>query len=110
MHVATANGLHQAGGHIWFGRRHEQMNVVAHEYVGANGAAPIASRLFEPVEVAVVVLFGEKAGLAIDAALDDVQRGFSELDAGATGHVSGLKSQLMLTPLVLSRVGGRRVV
>jgi len=52
------------------------------------------------VEVAVVVLFGEKAGLAIDAALDDVQRGFGELDAGATGHVSGLESQLMLTPFV----------
>ena len=48
----------------------------------------------------MVVLFGEKAGLAIDAALDVVQRGFGELDAGATEHVSGLESQLMLTPFV----------
>lgn len=37
----------------------------------------------------MVVLFGEKAGLAIDAALDNVQRRFSELDAGAAGHGYG---------------------
>ena len=72
--------------------------MVGHQYVGVNGATVIASRFFQPMEVAVVVLFGEKAGLAVDAALDDVQRGFGELDAGATGHVSGLESQLMLTP------------
>ena len=57
----------------------------------AVALSPIVSRLFEPVEVAVVVLYGEKAGLAIDAALDDVQRCFGELDTGATWHVRGWK-------------------
>jgi hypothetical protein len=39
----------------------------------------------------VAVLYGEKAGLAIDAALDNVQRRFGVLDAGAAGHVRGWK-------------------
>jgi hypothetical protein len=34
----------------------------------------------------VIVLFGEKAGLAIDATLNNVQRYFSKLEAGAAGH------------------------
>ena len=103
LHVATTDGLHEARGGCGFSGGHQEVHVVGHEDVGVDGTAPIASRLFEPVEVAVVVLFSEKAGLAIDAALDDVQRGFGELDAGATGHVSGLENQLMLTPFVLVR-------
>ena len=51
-----------------------------------NGAAAIASRFFQPMEVTVVVLFGEKAGLAIDAALNDVQRNFGELETRAAWH------------------------
>ena len=37
------------------------------------------------MEVTVVILFGDKTRLAIDAALNDVQRNFCELEARATG-------------------------
>ena len=44
-------------------------------------------RLGEPVQVGVVILLGEKAGLAVVAALHDMQRNAIEMKAGATGHV-----------------------
>ena len=62
------------------------MNVVGHQCISVNGAAAIASRFFQPMELAVIVLFGEKARLAIDAALNDVQRHFSELETWAARH------------------------
>ena len=62
------------------------MNVIGHQGVRVNSAAAIASRFFQPMEVAVVVLFGKKARLAIDAALNDVQRHFSELETWAARH------------------------
>ena len=62
------------------------MNVVGHQCISVNGAAAIASRFFQPMELAVIVLFGEKARLAIDAARYDVQRHFSELDTWAARH------------------------
>jgi hypothetical protein len=55
-----------------------------------NGAAAIASRFLQPMKVTVVVLFGEKARLAIDATLNDVQRNFSELETWAARHGYGL--------------------
>ena len=48
------------------------MDMVGHQHIGVNRTAAIASRFFEAVEVALVVLLGKEAGLAIDAALDDV--------------------------------------
>ena len=45
------------------------------------------------MQLGVVTLFTEKAGLAIVAALDDVQRLAGEMDARAAGHgpsLSGL--------------------
>jgi hypothetical protein len=50
------------------------MNVIAHQWLGMYRAAASASRLFQPTDVAVAILFGEKTRLAIDAALNDVQR------------------------------------
>jgi hypothetical protein len=35
---------------------------------------PIASRFFQTMEVAVIILIGEKTGLAIDAALNNMLR------------------------------------
>jgi hypothetical protein len=55
------------------GRREQHMDVVGHQHIGVNGAAAIASRFFQPMEVTLVVLLGEEARLAIDAALNDVQ-------------------------------------
>jgi hypothetical protein len=48
------------------------VDVVGHEYVCVNDTVPIGSRFFQPVEVAVIVLLGKKAGLSIDAALNNV--------------------------------------
>ena len=63
------------------------MDVVGHQYVGMNCAATIASRLFQPMEIAVAIFIGEKTRLAIDAALNNVQRVISKTDSGATGHI-----------------------
>lgn len=67
------------------------VQIVSANWSLPTGTAPTANRLFDPIEVEVVVLFGEKAELAVDAALDDVQRGFGKLEAGATSHVRWLK-------------------
>ena len=79
------------------------MNVVGHQCISVNGAVVIASRFFQPMELAVIVLFGEKARLAIDAARYDVQRHFSELDTWAARHgcwLIGSEVKCLLTPLV----------
>lgn len=50
------------------------MNVICHQYIGVDGAVKIGSRFLQPLEVAVVILLGEKAGLSIDSALHEVLR------------------------------------
>jgi hypothetical protein len=62
------------------------MNMIGHQCVSVNGAATSASRLFQPMEIAVVIFIGEKTRLAVDAALNDVQRVVSEQNTGAAGH------------------------
>ncbi len=64
-----------------------------------NGAASIASCTFQPVEVAVIVLFGEKTGLAVYAAQKDAQRDFGELETSAARHdCSEMNMNAKLTP------------
>lgn len=53
------------------------------------------------MEVALKVLIGKEARLAIDAALDDVQRVIGNQDARAAGHFRYSEFQLTLTPLAL---------
>lgn len=60
--------------------------MVGHQHIGVNGTATSASRLLQPMEIAVVIFIGKKARLAVDTALNGVQRGVGEQDAGATGH------------------------
>jgi hypothetical protein len=50
------------------------VDVVGHEHIGVNDTVPIGSRLFQPVEVTVAILFGIKARLSIDSALDNMLR------------------------------------
>jgi hypothetical protein len=69
-------------------RREQQVYMIGHQHIGVDGAAAIASRLFEPMEVALIVLLGKEAWLAVDAALNDVQRVVGKQNAGATWHVS----------------------
>lgn len=51
------------------------------------------------MEVALIVLFGKEARLAIDAALDDVQRVIGNQDARTAGNFRFSDSQMTLTPL-----------
>jgi hypothetical protein len=62
------------------------MNMIGHQHVGMNGAVAIASRFFEPMEIAVIILIGKEAWLAIDPALYNVQRNFGQLETGTAGH------------------------
>ena len=51
-----------------------------------NGVVATASCFFQPMEVTVIVLFGQKARRVIDVALNDVQWYFSELETRAARH------------------------
>jgi hypothetical protein len=79
------------------------MNVVGHQRIGMYRAATSASRLFQPMEITVVILIGEKTRLAVDAALNNVQRVIGEKNARAAGHGYWLSSetQMSLTPMAL---------
>lgn len=86
LHVASPDGLHELGYASLGFRGHKQVNVVGHEDVGVDSAMPIGSRFFQPVEVAVVVLLSKKAGLSIDAALNNMLGYSGQFNARATGH------------------------
>ena len=86
LDVASAERLHELGGAFGGLRCDEQMDMVGHEGVGVDGAAPVGSRFLQPAEVAVAVLLGKEAGLAIDASLHEVLRNIGKLDARAAGH------------------------
>jgi len=56
------------------------------QHIGVHGAAELVGKLFQVVQVELVVLFGMKADGAIVASLDDVPRNAGEGKAGAAGH------------------------
>ena len=60
--------------------------MVGHQHVGMDRTAEIRSQLGQVVEIERVVLVGEEAGLAVVAALDQMQRYAGERDAGAARH------------------------
>jgi hypothetical protein len=51
-----------------------------------DGATISVSRFLQPMEVAVIVLFGEETRLSIDAALHKVLGQTGELDSWTAGH------------------------
>jgi hypothetical protein len=62
------------------------MGMVGHQRVGMQGATLLYQGLAEPVQVSMVVLFRKEAGLAVMAALHDVQRDAVQVDARAAGQ------------------------
>lgn len=83
------------------------MHVIGHQGVGVQGAAFFVQCLASPMQVGVVVLFGEEAGLTVVPSLHDVQRDFINVDAGAAGH--GLQPDALLRQVVLAlrhEIGG----
>jgi len=86
LHVTATYRLHQPAGALRRLRRNKEVNVVGHEHIGVDGTAIIGSRFLQPVEVTVIILFGEETRLPIDAALHEVLRQAGEFYSGATGH------------------------
>ena len=62
------------------------MNMVGHQHVSMNAATCLAGILGQPVEIKTVILVGEKAGLAVVATLNQVQRGVWQRKAWAARH------------------------
>lgn len=86
MHIALAQQLHQAPGGIRLMRRQQQMHMIRHQDVGMNRASGALRALLQLVEVISVVDIRKEAGLAVVAALDDVQGNVGEGDACAARH------------------------
>ena len=60
--------------------------MVGHQHVGVQ-LALVGDKCFaQPVEVTLVVLLTEEAGLAVVVALHNVQRDSAEMDAGTSRH------------------------
>ena len=70
------------------------MHVVGYERVGMNGAAVFVRALFEPVQVALVIVFAKEARRTVVPALYDVLRVSHQVYARAARH--GLCSQFRL--------------
>ena len=78
------------------------MHVVSHQNIGVDRATPVRRRLHQPVEVAVIILFGKEAGFPVDTALHDVLRYPGEFYAWAAWHGGFLMEKYSkLTPVVL---------
>jgi hypothetical protein len=72
--MAAAEAIHQARGPLGAGRRQQEVDVVGHQDVGVDRAADIGGDLREIVEIGAPIGIVEEAGLAIDAALQEMDR------------------------------------
>lgn len=52
--------------------RDQQMHMIGHQDIGMDQAAPPVRGLGKPAEIGAIVVVGEKDGLAVIAALDDM--------------------------------------
>jgi hypothetical protein len=50
------------------------MHMIGHEHIGVQGAVAFVQCFAQPMAVRRIVFFTEKTGVAIMAALNDVQR------------------------------------
>lgn len=89
-HVASAQGLHHAADAADSGRRHEQVHVVGHQYVGMDRAAFTPGDFIEIAQVASIIVGGEEARLAIVAALDHMLCDSGKIESGWARHVDVL--------------------
>ena len=72
--IAAAEAIHQSRGPLGAGRRQQEVDVVGHQDVGVDRAADIGGDLREIVEIGAPIGIIEEAGLAIDAALHEMDR------------------------------------
>ena len=78
--------LHEQSGTVGFCWREQQVYMIGHQHIGVHGAAELVGKLFQVLQVELVILFSMKADGAIVAALDDVPRNAGKGKAGAAGH------------------------
>jgi hypothetical protein len=85
------------------------MHVIGHEDISVKGAAGSAQRLAQPVEIGVVVVFGEEAWPAVVAALYDVQRDAGKVNARSARHdgIASGEPKLSATAAIMTGDGGK---
>ena len=91
--VLTADVLHHAAQGLMRLGRDEQVHMVGHQDIGMDLAAPAAGGLGEPPEIGPVVVVGEKDGLAVVTALDDVGGDAGKEEAGLARHWGGARGK-----------------
>jgi len=89
LNIALPQRLHQLPGATGRRRRQQQMDMVGHQHIGVDTALRLRRVLAQPAEITTGIVIGLEAGLAIVAALDEVQRDFSERESRAARHGRG---------------------
>ena len=64
------------------------MHVIRHQAPGVHCALETLSELLQMEEIARVILFGEKAGSPVIAALDNMDRNVGKHQTGAARHAT----------------------
>ena len=62
------------------------MHVVGHQHAGVDGATKLVGKLFEIVQLELIILFAPETNRAVIAALQAVPGNAGEGEAGAAGH------------------------
>jgi len=89
--VAPPQRLHEPGNAVWLVWADEQMHVVGHECVGMNSAAVFVGTLFEPMQVAVVIVFAKEGCRTVVPTLHDVLRVPNQIHADPWGSPHRLR-------------------
>jgi hypothetical protein len=84
--IAAAKAIHQPRGPLGAGRRQQEVDVVGHQDVGVDRATDIGGDLREIVEIGAPIGIVEEAGLAIDAALHEMDRHAGKHEARPARH------------------------
>lgn len=74
--------------------------MIGHQRIGVKLNALTGERLAQPMQVALIILFAEKAGLAIVTTLHDVQRQAIKVNTRAAGRLAQSIANKS-TPLIL---------
>lgn len=85
--VVPTQCLHQAADRASFCGRHQQMDVVGHQYIGMHAAFALDAERVQVLQVAHAVDIAEAAWLPIVAALDDVLCHACRINSWSPCHV-----------------------
>lgn len=99
LRIAPPQRHYQLGHRSRLARRQQQVHMIGHEHIGMQRTASFTQRLAKPVEIGFVIVFAEEAGLAIMAALHDVQRHTIQMNTCSTGHAQIVAEEYSTWPL-----------